>query len=66
MKIMHLEANDSIFEFVLPEYLRQDGSGEKGFERFNLDFGFHVERDCPQSFPQKLSLLQTPRRVLAS
>jgi len=30
-----MKANDSIFEFVFRECLRQDGSGEKGFETLN-------------------------------
>jgi hypothetical protein len=29
--IKPLEANDLIFELALPDYLGQDGSGEKGF-----------------------------------
>jgi hypothetical protein len=42
-----MEANDSIFEFVFRERIRQDGSGEKGFETLIQDFVFHVERECP-------------------
>jgi hypothetical protein len=48
-----MKANDLIFEFVFPAFLRQDGSGEKGFEVLNQNFFFHVERECPRSFPQK-------------
>jgi len=50
--ITQMEANDSIFEFVFSKYLREDGSGEKGFERLNKDFVFHVERECPRFFPR--------------
>jgi hypothetical protein len=48
-----MEVNDSIFEFVFPDCLRQDGSGEKGFEALDQNFVFHVERERPRSFPQK-------------
>jgi hypothetical protein len=33
-----LEVNDLIFEFVFPERLGQDGSGEKGFAALEQDF----------------------------
>jgi hypothetical protein len=45
MGIHCLEENDSIFEFVFPFRLREDGSGEKGFESLNQNFIFHVERE---------------------
>jgi len=61
-----MEVNDSIFEFVFPDRLRQDGSGEKGFEVLDLNFVFHVERERPPVFPAEVSLFQTPRCVLAS
>jgi hypothetical protein len=51
--IERLEVTDLIFEFVFPERLRQDGSGEKGFESLDQNFVFHVERESPRSFPQK-------------
>jgi hypothetical protein len=48
-----LEVHDLNFELAFTEWLRQDESGEKGFELMDLDFVFHVERECPRSFPQK-------------
>ena len=45
--IHRLEENHSIFEFVFPFHLREDGSGEKGFESLNQNFIFHVEREHP-------------------
>jgi len=51
--IKRLEVNDLNFELVFPECLRQDGSGQKGFEAFDQNFVFHVERESPRSFPQK-------------
>jgi hypothetical protein len=51
--IKRLEVNDLKIEFVFPVSKRQDGSGEKGFATLDLDFFFHVERECPRSFPQK-------------
>jgi hypothetical protein len=48
-----MEVNDLNFELVFLEHLRQDGSGEIGFEALDQNFVFHVERECPQSFPQK-------------
>jgi len=50
--IKQMEANDLNFEFVFPECLRQDGSGEKGFEAVDRNLVFHVERECPLSFLQ--------------
>jgi hypothetical protein len=47
-----LEANDLIFEFVFLNFLRQDGSGEKGLEIHDERFAFLAERECPQYFPQ--------------
>jgi len=51
--IKRLEVNHLNFELALPDCLRQDGSGEKGFETLDLEFIFHVERERPRSFPQK-------------
>jgi hypothetical protein len=54
--ITRLEVNDLNFELAFTEWLRQDESGEKGFEALealDVDFVFHVERECPRSFPQK-------------
>jgi hypothetical protein len=51
--IKRLEVNHLNFELALPDCLRQDGSGEKGFETSDLEFVFHVERERPRSFPQK-------------
>jgi hypothetical protein len=48
-----LEVHDLNFEFVFPEHLTQDGSGEKGLEILKQNLVFHVERECPRSFPQK-------------
>jgi hypothetical protein len=45
--IHRLEENYSIFEFVFPFHLREDGSGEKGFESLDQNFIFHVEREHP-------------------
>jgi hypothetical protein len=45
--IHRLEENHSIFEFVFPFHLREDGSGEKGFECLNQNLIFHVEREHP-------------------
>ena len=50
---MRLEVNDLNFELAFPERVGQDESGEKGFEILDLEFVFHVERECPRSFPQK-------------
>jgi hypothetical protein len=48
-----MEANDPIFELAFPEQVRHDESGGKGFETLDQNFVFHVERECPRSFPQK-------------
>ena len=61
-----MEVNDLNFELVFPEHLRQHGSGEKGFDTSDQNFAFHVEREYPSVFPAEVSLLQTPRCVLAS
>jgi hypothetical protein len=49
--ITHLEVNDLNFEFVFPEYLGQDGSGEKGFQGVNREversFFLPCGRECP-------------------
>ena len=62
-RIQPMEANDSIFEFALPGPLRQDGSGGKDRETLHENFFFHVERECPQSFPQKQ--LRVRRRAVS-
>ena len=51
--ISQMEVNDLNFELVFPEQLKQDGSGEIGFEALDQNFVFHVERECPRPFPQK-------------
>ena len=51
--IKQMEVNDLNFELAFPERLRQDGSGEKGFEELSQNPIFHVEREGPQSFPRK-------------
>jgi hypothetical protein len=62
-----LEVNDLIFEFVFPECLRQDGSGEKGFETFGSKLlSSSMSKGNAPVFPAELSLHQTPRCVLAS
>jgi hypothetical protein len=43
--IERLEVNDLNFELAFLERLRQDGSGEKGFESLDQNFVFHVERE---------------------
>jgi hypothetical protein len=43
--IERLEVDDLNFELVFLERLRQDGSGEKGFESLDQNFVFHVERE---------------------
>ena len=48
-----LEVTDLNFGLAFIEWLMQDESGEKGFEASDPDFVFHVERECPRSFPQK-------------
>jgi hypothetical protein len=53
LQIKCLEVNDLNFELAFPERVGQDESGEKGFEILDLEFVFHVERECPRSFPQK-------------
>jgi hypothetical protein len=54
-----MEANDLIFEFVFLEPLRQDGSGEKGFEILTPDSIFHVERECPGPSRRSQPVLDT-------
>jgi hypothetical protein len=61
-----LEANDLIFEFVFDEYLREDGSGEKGFETFGSEVLSSMSKGNAPVFPAEVSLQQTPRCVLAS
>jgi hypothetical protein len=51
--IKRLEVTDLNFELVFLECIRQDQSGEKGFEALDQNFVFQVERESPQSFPQK-------------
>jgi len=53
LRIKRLEVHDLNFEFVFPLRIRHDGSGEKDFETLHRNFVFHVERECPRSFPQK-------------
>jgi hypothetical protein len=48
-----LEGTDLNFELAFLECIGQDESGEKGFEAFDQNFVFHVERESPQSFPRK-------------
>jgi hypothetical protein len=65
--IKHLEVTDLIFEFVFPEYLRQDGSGEKGFETSGPKLlSSSMSKGNAPVFPAEVSLHQTPRCVLAS
>src|ERR1700722_8451213 len=49
--IIHLEVNDLNFEFVFPEYLVQDGSGEKGlqgvYRSITRHFFLPCGRECP-------------------
>jgi hypothetical protein len=42
-----MKANDLNFELAFLDYSRQDGSGEIGSETLDLNFVFHVERECP-------------------
>jgi hypothetical protein len=53
LRINRLEVTDLNFELVFLECIRQDGSGEKGFEALDQNFVFQVERESPQSFPHK-------------
>jgi hypothetical protein len=46
--IKPLEVNDSIFEFVFPKYLGEDGSGEKGFETLDQNFYFPCRKGTPR------------------
>jgi hypothetical protein len=46
--IKRLEANDSIFEFVFPKQLGEDGSGEKGFETLDQDFCLPRRKGTPR------------------
>jgi hypothetical protein len=65
--IKHLEVNDLIFEFVFPECLRQDRSGEKGFGTIGPKLlSSSMSKGNAPVFPAELSLHQTPRCVLAS
>jgi hypothetical protein len=64
--INHLEVTDLIFEFVFPERLRQDGSGEKGFETFGPKLLSSMSKGNAPVFPAEVNLHQTPRCVLAS
>jgi hypothetical protein len=65
--IKHLEVNDLIFEFVFPEYLRQDGSGEKGFGTIGPKLlSSSMSKGNAPVFPAELNLHQTPRCVLAN
>jgi hypothetical protein len=62
-----LEVNDLIFEFVFPECLGQDGSGEKGFETSGPKLlSSSMSKGNAPVFPAEVSLHQTPRCVLAS
>jgi len=64
--IKRLEGNDLIFEFVFPEHLGHDGSGEKGFEIFRSKLLSSMSKGNAPVFPPEVILNQTPRCVPAS
>jgi hypothetical protein len=42
-----MEVNDLIFEFVFPEHMGEDGSGEKGFETLDQDSCLPCRKGIP-------------------
>jgi hypothetical protein len=57
--IKPLEANDSIFEFVFPLQLGEDGSGEKGFETLDQNFYFPCRKGTPRHSRSRDSVADT-------
>jgi hypothetical protein len=51
-----LEVHDSIFEFVFPERLGHDGSGEKGFETLDQRFLSSMSKGNAPAFPTEVNL----------